>query len=106
HHLQLLRISAKINLMTLFPKTGARSARLIAAAAIYLAASRGNATASAPTPAPHVAARRGSVRPRPGSSVPIITLTSSATIPRALETRMAQFILSLQANDRAAAARL
>src|SRR5438874_12558309 len=45
-------------------------------------------------------------RPRPWSSIPILTLTSRAPGPRAIETRMARFILALQANDRPAAARL
>jgi hypothetical protein len=45
-------------------------------------------------------------RAREGASSPIITITSSAVGPRKVETRMAKFILSLQANDRNAGARL
>src|SRR5438874_2285056 len=46
------------------------------------------------------------LRYRSGSSVPIVTVTSSAPGPRAIEARMAQFILALQANDRSTAGRL
>jgi hypothetical protein len=45
-------------------------------------------------------------RPRPWSSIPILTLTSRAPGARAIETRMARFILALQANNREAASRL
>jgi hypothetical protein len=45
-------------------------------------------------------------RPREGSSTPIVTLAGTAPAARAIEARMARFILSLQANDRGAAERL
>jgi hypothetical protein len=45
-------------------------------------------------------------RPREGASTPIVTLAGTAPAARAIEARMARFILSLQANDRIAAARL
>lgn len=45
-------------------------------------------------------------RPREGASTPIVTLAGTAPAARAIEARMARFILSLQANDRMAAERL
>jgi CubicO group peptidase (beta-lactamase class C family) len=79
--------------MSASPRCGACAALLVGltAAAFGLAPARGAA------PRYH---------PRQGASIPIVTLTSTAPGYRAIESGMARFILLLQANERAAAARL